>query len=64
MVFADGVFAFLDEPTVAAVFRRIPDHFRGGVVTFYDYGRVSQASRRVGSKVHRAGRMSALLSAA
>jgi len=45
MVVADGVFAFLSEPVVAAVFRRITDRFETGVVAFNDYGVVSRMNR-------------------
>jgi O-methyltransferase involved in polyketide biosynthesis len=48
LVFADGLVAFLDEPTVAAVFRSITTHFASGVLAFNDYGKVSRLNRLLG----------------
>ncbi len=45
MVVADGLFAFLTEPVIAGIFRRIPEHFAAGQVAFNDYGRIGWASR-------------------
>lgn len=45
MVVADGLFAFLDEPDIASIFRRISEHFTSGEVTFNDYGRIGPISR-------------------
>jgi O-methyltransferase involved in polyketide biosynthesis len=47
MVVADGLFPFLSEPAVVAVFRRITDHFESGMVAFNDYGSVSRLNRLV-----------------
>jgi O-methyltransferase involved in polyketide biosynthesis len=35
---ADGLFAFLTEPVIASIFRRITDHFGSGELAFNDYG--------------------------
>ena len=48
MVFADGLFAFLDEDAVIATLRTITDHFGSGVIAFNDYGRVSKANQFLG----------------
>lgn len=40
MVVADGLFAFVPEPVVIEILRRITDHFGAGEVAFNDYGRV------------------------
>jgi len=45
MVLADGLFAFLSEDVIVAVFRRITAHFRSGEVAFNDYGRIGWFSR-------------------
>jgi O-methyltransferase involved in polyketide biosynthesis len=45
MVIADGLFAFLSEPVIVAVFRRVTDHFRSGELAFNDYGRIGWFSR-------------------
>ena len=45
MLVADGLFAFLTEPVIVAIFRRITDHFRSGELAFNDYGRIGWASR-------------------
>ncbi|KRE33157.1 GlcNAc transferase [Mycobacterium sp. Soil538] len=48
MVFADGLIAFLDEPTVRTLFGRVTAHFGTGVLAFNDYGPVSRANRLLG----------------
>jgi O-methyltransferase involved in polyketide biosynthesis len=45
MVIADGLFAFLSEPVIVGLFRRITDHFKSGELAFNDYGRVGWFSR-------------------
>lgn len=45
MVVADGLFPFLSEPIVVAIFRRITDHFTFGEIAFNDYGTVSRTNR-------------------
>jgi O-methyltransferase involved in polyketide biosynthesis len=50
MLIADGLFAFLSEPQIAAIFRRITEHFGSGEVAFNDYGRMGWPSR-IGLKV-------------
>jgi O-methyltransferase involved in polyketide biosynthesis len=50
MLVADGLFAFLSEPQIAAIFRRITDHFASGELAFNDYGRMGWLSR-VGMRV-------------
>jgi O-methyltransferase involved in polyketide biosynthesis len=45
MVIADGLFAFLTEPTLVDVFRRITEHFETGELAFNDYGRIGAFSR-------------------
>jgi O-methyltransferase involved in polyketide biosynthesis len=42
---ADGLFAFLSEEVIIAIFRRITDHFHSGELVFNDYGRVGWFSR-------------------
>jgi O-methyltransferase involved in polyketide biosynthesis len=42
---ADGLFAFLTEPAIAGIFRRITDHFGSGELTFNDYGGIGWISR-------------------
>jgi O-methyltransferase involved in polyketide biosynthesis len=44
MLIADGLLAFLPEPTVINLFRVIPEHFRSGELAINDYGRVSRSS--------------------
>lgn len=44
-VVADGLFAFLSEPVIVAIFRRITDHFESGMVAFNDYGTVGRMNR-------------------
>lgn len=48
MVFADGLFAFLDEDAVIGILRRITGHFTSGVIAFNDYGTVSKANQILG----------------
>ncbi len=45
MVIADGLFAFLSEPVIVGVFRRVTKHFRCGELAFNDYGHVGWFSR-------------------
>jgi O-methyltransferase involved in polyketide biosynthesis len=45
MIVADGLFAFLGEPCIVAIFRRITEHFESGVVAFNDYGKVGRTNR-------------------
>ncbi|WP_123026363.1 class I SAM-dependent methyltransferase [Mycolicibacterium stellerae] len=45
MLVADGLFAFLTEPVIIGIFRRITDHFGSGRLAFNDYGRIGWASR-------------------
>ena len=45
MLIADGLFAFLTEPVIVGIFRRITDHFRSGELAFNDYGRIGWFSR-------------------
>ena len=45
MLVADGLFAFLSEPVIVDIFRRISDHFRSGELAFNDYGRIGWFSR-------------------
>jgi O-methyltransferase involved in polyketide biosynthesis len=42
---ADGLFAFLTEPVIVGIFRRITDHFRSGELAFNDYGGIGWFSR-------------------
>ncbi|GFG69391.1 class I SAM-dependent methyltransferase [Mycolicibacter senuensis] len=44
MVIADGLFAFLTEAQVTAVFGQLIDHFASGELAFNDYGRVGPLS--------------------
>lgn len=44
MLVADGLFAFLPEPTVIGLFRHITDYFGSGELAFNDYGRVGRFS--------------------
>jgi O-methyltransferase involved in polyketide biosynthesis len=48
MVFADGLFAFLEEDAVIGILRRITGHFASGVIAFNDYGTVSKANQILG----------------
>jgi O-methyltransferase involved in polyketide biosynthesis len=45
MVIADGLFAFLSEPVIVGVFRRLTEHFRSGELAFNDYGRIGWFTR-------------------
>jgi O-methyltransferase involved in polyketide biosynthesis len=45
MLVADGLFAFLTEPVIAGILRRITGHFRSGELAFNDYGRIGWVSR-------------------
>lgn len=42
---ADGLFAFLTEPVIAGIFRKITDHFASGELAFNDYGRIGWISK-------------------
>ena len=45
MLIADGLFAFLTEPLIGGIFRRITEHFGSGQLAFNDYGRIGWFSR-------------------
>ena len=45
LLVADGLLAFLSEPVIVGLFRRITDHFRTGELAFNDYGRIGWLSR-------------------
>jgi O-methyltransferase involved in polyketide biosynthesis len=45
MVIADGLLAFLSEPVIVGVLRRITTHFGSGELAFNDYGRIGWFSR-------------------
>ena len=45
MVIADGLFAFLSEPVIVGIFRRVSEYFRSGELAFNDYGRIGWFSR-------------------
>ena len=45
MLVADGLFAFLTEAQIIAIFLTITDHFGTGELAFNDYGRIGWASR-------------------
>ena len=45
MLIADGLFAFLSEPVIVGIFRRITDHFGSGELAFNDYGGIGWFSR-------------------
>jgi O-methyltransferase involved in polyketide biosynthesis len=45
MMIADGLFAFLSEPVIVGIFRRITDHFSSGELAFNDYGGIGWFSR-------------------
>lgn len=47
MVIADGLFAFVPQPVMAELFRRITAYFHAGELAFNDYGRVGRVSRAV-----------------
>jgi O-methyltransferase involved in polyketide biosynthesis len=42
---ADGLTAFLSEPTIVDLFLAVTDHFRTGELAFNDYGRIGWVSR-------------------
>ncbi|MFY9922209.1 MAG: class I SAM-dependent methyltransferase, partial [Mycobacterium sp.] len=46
MLVADGLFAFLTEPVIVGIFRRITKHFASGEFAFNDYGRIGWVSRQ------------------
>lgn len=45
MLIADGLFAFLSEAVIVALFRRITEYFDSGEIAFNDYGRIGIVSR-------------------
>ena len=45
MLIADGLFAFLTEPLIIAIFRRVTNHFESGELACNDYGRIGRVSR-------------------
>ncbi|GAH44554.1 unnamed protein product, partial [marine sediment metagenome] len=47
MLIADGLLAFLAEPVIIDLFRRIPHHFDSGELAFNDYGGIGWFSRFV-----------------
>jgi O-methyltransferase involved in polyketide biosynthesis len=54
VLIADGLLAFLPEPVVVGLFRRIPEYFSSGEVAMNDYGRVSRlniAAMKIGFSV-------------
>jgi O-methyltransferase involved in polyketide biosynthesis len=44
MLIADGLLAFVPEPVIVGLFRRIPEYFGSGEIAINDYGRVSRLS--------------------
>ncbi|CAA0106964.1 Uncharacterised protein [Mycolicibacterium vanbaalenii] len=48
MLFADGLFAFLEEPQVISLLRRATEHFGTGVIAFNDYGPVGRINQLMG----------------
>ena len=48
MVVADGLFPFLSEAVIIAIFRRITEYFPFGMVAFNDYGTVGRMNRLAG----------------
>ncbi len=48
MLFADGLFAFLEEPQVIGLLRRVTEHFGTGVIAFNDYGPVGRMNQLMG----------------
>ena len=48
LVFADGLFAFLDESAVISVMRGVTGHFASGILAFNDYGPVSKLNQMMG----------------
>jgi O-methyltransferase involved in polyketide biosynthesis len=54
VLIADGLLAFLPEPVIVGLFRRIPEYFSSGEVAINDYGRVSRlniAAMKIGFSV-------------
>ncbi len=54
VLIADGLLAFLPEPVIVGLFRRIPEYFSSGEVAMNDYGRVSRlniAAMKIGFSV-------------
>lgn len=45
MLIADGLLAFLSEPVIVGLFRRITEHFGTGELAFNDYGGIGWVSR-------------------
>ncbi|BAX92375.1 putative O-methyltransferase Omt [Mycobacterium shigaense] len=45
MVISNGLFAFLSEPVIVNVFRRLTEHFKSGELAFNDYGRIGWFTR-------------------
>ena len=45
MLVADGLFAFLTEPVITGIFRKITAHFESGELVFNDYGRIGWVSK-------------------
>lgn len=45
ILIADGLFAFLTEPVIIDIVRRITEHFHSGELAFNDYGRIGWVSR-------------------
>ncbi|OBA60854.1 GlcNAc transferase [Mycobacterium sp. 1100029.7] len=45
MVIADGLFAFLSEPVLIGIFRRVTTYFTSGELAFNDYGRIGWFTR-------------------
>lgn len=64
MVVADGLFAFVSEPSIAALFQQVTEHFESGVLAFYDYGTVSPANRFAARFLPTSRRMVRMLSSA
>ena len=62
VVVADGLFAFLSEPVIVAILRRITEHFRFGMVAFNDYGTVGRLNIFAGKIVPTRKRMVRMLS--
>ena len=51
LLVADGLLAFLSEPVIVGLFRRITDHFRTGELAFNDYGRIGPGPSPLAIKV-------------
>jgi O-methyltransferase involved in polyketide biosynthesis len=62
IVVADGLLAFLTEPDIAALLRRVTEHFASGVLAFYDYGTVSPVNRLAAKYLPTRRRMVRMLS--